>query len=60
MLMDPDICGFTLAEANGARKVVGKKQVEKIPELHEKILRQAKSSALGSYVWKHGVGPQMG
>ena len=24
MLMDPDICGFTLAEANAARKIVGK------------------------------------
>ena len=24
MLMDKNICGFTLAEANGARKIVGK------------------------------------
>ena len=38
MVMDPKICGFTLAESNSARKNVSKKQMEKIPELHQKIL----------------------
>lgn len=60
MLMDENICGFTLAEANNARKIVGKKQMDKIPELHEKVLAQAKSKALGRYIWAQGVGPQMG
>ena len=60
MLMDVDICHFTLAEANGARKIVGKKQMSKIPELKEKILSQASSPALGKYVWNCGIGPQMG
>lgn len=60
ILMDPDICGFTLAEANDARKIVGKKQMSKIPALRQKILDQAKSPCLGNYIWKHGVGPQMG
>ena len=60
MLMDKDICGFTLAEANAARKIVGKKQMNKIPELHEQILQKATSEALGKYVWSYGVGPQMG
>ena len=60
MLMDVDICHFTLAEANGARKIVGKKQMSKIPELHDKILKQAASPALGKYIWSCGVGPQMG
>lgn len=60
MLMDENICGFTLAEANAARKVVGKKQMSKIPELREKVLTQAKSPCLGNYIWKCGVGPQMG
>lgn len=59
MLMDENICGFTLAEANAARKVVGKKQMSKIPELKEKVLKQAKSSCLGKYVWACGIGPQM-
>lgn len=60
MLMDENICGFTLKEANAARKVVGKKQMDKIPELHQKVLEQAKSRALGRYIWAQGVGPQMG
>ena len=60
MLMDENICGFTLAEANAARKVVGKKQMSKIPELRKKVLDQAKSPCLGNYVWTCGIGPQMG
>ena len=60
MLMDPDICGFTLAEANTARKIVGKKQMNKIPALRDKVLEQAKSPCLGHYIWKCGIGPQMG
>lgn len=57
MLQDPDICGFTLSEANTARKIVGKKQMDKIPELREKVLKSAKSPALGHYVWTYGIGP---
>ena len=60
MLMDPGICDFSLGEANSARKIVGKKQMSKIPELHQKILDGARSAALGRYVWACGVGPQMG
>ena len=60
MLMDENICNFSLAEANAARKIVGKKLMSKIPELHDKVLNTAKSSARGRYVWKNGIGPQMG
>ena len=60
MLMDKSICGFTLKEANAARKIVGKKQMNKIPILHQDILNKAKSSVLGQYIWDCGVGPQMG
>ena len=60
MLMDENICGFTLKEANAARKIVGKKQMAKIPELHQQVLDRATSPALGKYVWECGVGPQMG
>lgn len=60
ILMDENICGFTLAEANEARKIVGKKQMSKIPQLKEKVLKQAKSPWLGQYVWDCGIGPQMG
>lgn len=60
MLMDKDICDFSLAEANDARKIVGKKQMSRIPELHAKVLEKAKSKNLGQYVWSNGIGPQMG
>ena len=60
MLMDKRICNFSLAEANAARKIVGKKQMAKIPSLKEKVLKQATSERLGQYVWENGVGPQMG
>jgi len=60
MLMDKNICDFSLADANAARKIVGKKQMKKIPALRQQVLDQAKSPALGRYVWKHGCGPQMG
>lgn len=57
ILRDPDICNFSLAEANAARKIVGKKLMNKIPELHDKVLAQAASPRLGEYVWKYGLGP---
>lgn len=60
MLMDKDICNFSLGEANMARKIVGKKQMSKIPELHNMVLDRASSRRLGEYVWKYGAGPQMG
>ena len=60
MLMDPNICGFSLKDANAARKIVGKKQMNKIPELRQQVYDQATSPALGKYVWKYGLGPQMG
>ena len=49
-----DVASFTLGEANNARKIVGKKQMSKIPELHQKILDKASSSKLGKYVWENG------
>ena len=60
MLMDENICNFSLKEANAARKIVGKKQMSKIPGLKKQVLESAKSSALGEYVWRCGIGPQMG
>lgn len=60
MLMDDNICHFTLAEANDARKIVAKKQQGRINELRTKIFDQASSKNLGMYIWDCGVGPQMG
>ena len=59
-LMDPEICGFSLKDANAARKIIGKKQMSKIPELREKIAESAKTSSIGKYVWDAVARPQLG
>ena len=58
MLMDINICNFTLAEANDARKIVSKKQTKRISELRDKIIAKAKSKNLGKYIWECGIKPQ--
>ena len=60
ILMDDRICGFTLAEANDARKICAKKQMNRIPELHQKIIDKATSRNLGEYVWQVIVNIQLG
>jgi len=60
ILMDPHICNFTLAEANDARKIVAKKQMNRIDELHERVVKKATSVQLGEYVWNTAVLPQAG
>ena len=45
MLMDEKICNFSLAEANDARKIVGKKQMSRIPELRDKVISRAANGA---------------
>lgn len=60
MLMDPKICNFSLADANAARKIVGKKLMDKVPVLREQVLESAENYTLGMYVWEYGIGPQMG
>ena len=58
MLMDNNICNFTLAEANDARKIISKKQTKRISELRDKISAKAKSKNLGKYIWECGIKPQ--
>lgn len=60
ILMDENVCGFSLAEANDARKICAKKQMDRIEELHKKVLDKSKSEKLGSYVWETAIKPQMG
>ena len=60
ILMDPDICNFSLKEANDARKICAKKQMNRIEELHELVLSKATSKQLGEYVWETAIKPQMG
>lgn len=59
MLMDENICSFSISEANKARKIVGKKLIKEVPVLHQKVLDRAPNKKFGEYVWKYGLGPQM-
>ena len=57
--LDENIAHFTLAEANAARKIVAKKQVNKVPDLKQKFISQCPSVKLGEYVWTTVMEPQM-
>lgn len=59
-LMDKDICNFTLAESNKARKIISKKKMSQIPMLREKVLSTAKTPEIGQYEWKYVIGPSLG
>lgn len=58
--MDKNIGNFSLKEANAARKIVAKKQMNKIPELKEKFISQCPNKNFGQYVWETTMEPQMG
>lgn len=60
ILMDTDICNFSMEDANAARKLISKKLMDKIPKLKEQVHNAAKSSALGNYVWDVVVKPSLG
>jgi DNA polymerase-3 subunit alpha len=55
-----DVAGFTLGEANTARKIVGKKQMSKIPELREKVYGSFDKSSVADYFWENAIAPQLG
>ena len=55
-----DVAGFTLGEANTARKIVGKKQMSKIPELREKVYGSFDKHEVADYFWENAIAPQLG
>ncbi len=59
LCLEPQLAHFTLAEANAARKVCSKKQLDKIPALKEKFVSQCAHRKLGEYVWWSAIEPQM-
>ena len=59
-VMDPDICGFSLKEANKGRKVISKKKMSEIPNLREQIFSKAKNERVAQYVWDWIVAPGLG
>lgn len=63
-MMNPSVSNFTLSEANFARKVVAKKQTDKVGELYDmfikKGLKSGNSKNILKYVWETCVKPQLG
>lgn len=55
-----DVAGFTLGEANAARKIVGKKQMNKIPELRDKVYSSFDDMQVANYFWENAIAPQLG
>lgn len=55
MLMDKEICGFTLKEADIARKAVSKKNIKALEETEERLYRKGKeigrSKKFLDYLW---------
>ena len=63
ILMDPEVCGFTLGESNAARKAIAKKIATKLIQLkadfYEKGGQRARKEFL-DYVWTYCIEPQLG
>ena len=55
-----DVANFSLAEANAARKVVAKKQMNKIPELKQQVYEKINNDNAANYIWEVAVAPQLG
>ena len=55
-----DVAGFSLGEANNARKIVAKKQMSKIPELREQVYGRFDRVQSANYFWENAVAPQLG
>ena len=55
-----DVASFTLGEANNARKIVGKKQMSKIPQLREQVYRNFDDVRVANYFWENAIAPQLG
>lgn len=60
MIILMEVLGFNLEQANAARKIVGKKQMDKIPELHEQVVNAGPRKIFCEYIWETALKPQMG
>lgn len=64
ILMDKHISGFTLREANNARKVLAKKLTHKVAELKQQYYDKAEACGtrkiMAEYVYVHFIEPQLG
>lgn len=64
LVMDKKISGLDLTWANKIRKAVAKKNKKVLEEVKEKFYQNGKeigtSEKMLDYVWKYGIGPQIG
>ena len=60
VLMDKDIADFSLSLANTARKIVSKKQMEKIPWLKDQLYSKMADKNFADYVWDTAIKPSLG
>jgi len=64
ILMDPEICSFTLGEANAARKAIAKKIAAKIIQLKKDFFEKGSTCKTReeflNYVWVYCIEPQLG
>ena len=60
ILMDKNITGFTLGEANAARKIVAKKQMDKIPQLKKQVFDYCDNPTKAAYIWEVAIRPSLG
>ena len=60
MMLLMDVANFTLGEANNARKIVGKKQMDKIPDLREQVYSRFDRVQSANYFWENAIAPQLG
>lgn len=63
LCMEPKIAGFSLADADKARKIIAKKKSEDVAELKEKFYSSVESHGnsinVANYVWEQCIKPQL-
>ena len=60
VLMDKNICNYSLNEANKARKIVSKKKMSEIPNFKKMVYEKAVNHNVADYVWDYVVAPGLG
>lgn len=62
-LMRPEISKFSLADADGARKIIAKKKKDQVVGLHDKFYKavkeQGNSINVANYLWNECIKPQL-
>ena len=60
LLMDPEVAGFSLKQADHARKIIAKKKLKDIAELEKEFFGSKSRPEFLHYVWDMCIKPQLG